>query len=181
MTAASTIRSKAHGSGRKMSARISTRIRSTLRRVNQFNSSAQERHNIVSSAGGTISVMTNTLDLGDAGAGVEALAARYERGYVQSDVLTIGIEEELILVDPGSFAPAEAIESVLGAVPDPRVTAEFRAAQVELVTPVGLTVGALRGELAAARAAMVDALGGRVRLLGAGTPPAPAGPAQSTD
>src|SRR5262249_6584894 len=176
MTAASTIRSKAHGSGRKMSARISTRIRSTLRRVNQFTSSSQERHNIVSGAGSTISGMTNTLDLGDAGAGVEALAARYERGYVQSDVLTIGIEEELILVAPGSFAPAEAIASVLGAVPDPRVTAEFRAAQVELVTPVGVTVAGLRAELAAARIALVDALAGRVRLLGAGTHPTSIGP-----
>ena len=118
---------------------------------------------------------------GGADAGAEALAAAYERGFTQGDLLTMGIEEELILVDPVTFAPVEAIDYVLGSVRDPRVTAEFRAAQVELVTPIGLTAGALRAELAAARAAMVDALGGRVRLLGAGTHPVSTGPAEITD
>jgi carboxylate-amine ligase len=93
----------------------------------------------------------------------------------------MGIEEELILVDPRSFAPVEAIELVLGVVPDPRITAEFRAAQVELITPVGVTVGELRAELAAARAALVEALAGKVRLIGAGTHPTSTGPAQITD
>jgi carboxylate-amine ligase len=125
--------------------------------------------------------MARPLGLWGADAGAEALAATYERGYAQGDLLTLGIEEELILVEPVTFAPVEAIEAVLGAVRDPRVTAEFRAAQVELVTPVGLTVGALRDELAAARAALVDALGGKVRLLGAGTHPVSTGPAQITD
>jgi glutamate---cysteine ligase / carboxylate-amine ligase len=121
--------------------------------------------------------MARTVELG----GTEALAAAYERGYAQSDLLTLGIEEELILVDPESFAPIEAIELVLGAAPDPRVMAEFRAAQVELVTPVGVTVGALRAELAATRGAIVDALGGQVRLIGAGTHPTSTGPAEITD
>jgi carboxylate-amine ligase len=125
--------------------------------------------------------MVRTLEHWGADAGAEALAAAYERGYTQGDLLTLGIEEELILVDPVDYAPIDAIELVLGAVRDPRVTAEFRAAQVELVTPVGLTVGALRTELAAARAAMVDALGGEVRLLAAGTHPTSTGPAQFTD
>ena len=62
----------------------------------------------------------------------------------------MGIEEELILVDAASLQPAGAIESVLGAVSDSRVTAEFRSAQVELVSPVGVTVAGLRSELAAA-------------------------------
>jgi len=121
--------------------------------------------------------MASTLELGDAG----ALAAAYERGYSQGDLLTIGIEEELVLVDPVSLEPAAAIESVLGTVRDPRVTAEFRAAQVELVTPVGITVAALREHLAATRAGLVAALGGKVRLLGAGTHPTSSGPAQLTD
>ena len=125
--------------------------------------------------------MARGIEVWGADAGAEALAAAYERGYTQGDMLTIGLEEELILVDPVTYAPAEAIETVLGSVCDPRVTAEFRAAQVELVTPVGLTVKALRAELAAARAAMVDALGGRVRLVGAGTHPVSTGPAVITD
>src|SRR5262249_33733378 len=147
----------------------------------QFTSSSQDRHSAVPGSESTLSGMARPLELGGADAGADALAAVYERGYTQSDLLTMGIEEELILVDPVTFAPVEAIEVVLGAVPDPRLTAEFRAAQVELVTPVGVTVGALRGELAAARAAMVDALGGRVRLIGAGTHPVATGPAQITD
>jgi glutamate---cysteine ligase / carboxylate-amine ligase len=121
--------------------------------------------------------MARTIELG----GTEALASAYERGYAQSDVLTIGIEEELILVDPESLEPIEAIELVLGAAPDPRVTAEFRAAQVELVTSAGVTVAELRAELAAARGRMIDALAGRVRLMGAGTHPSSTGPAQITD
>jgi carboxylate-amine ligase len=125
--------------------------------------------------------MAQIVELGDAGAGAEALAAVYERGYAQSDLITLGIEEELILADPVTFAPLEAIETVLGAVEDPRIMAEFRAAQVELVTPVGVTVGSLRAELAAARSSMVEALGGRVRLIGAGTHPVSTGPAVITD
>jgi carboxylate-amine ligase len=125
--------------------------------------------------------MLRMLELWEPHTGVEGLAAAYERGYAQGDLLTLGLEEELILVDPVEFAPVEAIELALGAVADPRVTAEFRAAQVELVTPVGPTAGALRAELASARATLVHALCGRVRLLGAGTHPAASGPAQVTD
>ena len=70
--------------------------------------------------------MAHSLGLwGGADAGAEALAAAYERGFTQGDLLTMGIEEELILVDPVTFAPVEAIERVLGSVRDPRVTAEF--------------------------------------------------------
>ena len=58
---------------------------------------------------------------------------------------TIGLEEELILVDRDSFEPVDAIESVLAALPDERFQAEFRASQVEIVTPVFVTVaGPLR-------------------------------------
>ena len=60
---------------------------------------------------------------------------------------------------------------MLGRCADPRVQAEFRAAQVELVTPVGVTAGDLSRELAAARRRVVDALGGEVRLIAAGTHP----------
>ena len=58
--------------------------------------------------------MTRGTEVWGADAGAEALAAAYERGYTQGDMLTIGIEEELILVDPVTLAPAEAIETVLG-------------------------------------------------------------------
>ena len=50
--------------------------------------------------------------LGESSAG-EALAASYEQGFSGSDLLTLGLEEELILVDPVSFEPADEIELVL--------------------------------------------------------------------
>ena len=126
---------RARGSGRGSGARLAS--------VEQFTASSHNRHSVVPRGGATLPGMARTLGLGDAGSGAEALAAAYERGYSQGDLLTIGIEEELILVDAASLQPAEAIESVLGAVCDPRVTAEFRAAQVELVSPVGVTVAGL--------------------------------------
>ena len=102
---------------------------------------------------------------------VEALVASYERSFLRSDLLTLGLEEELILLEPDSFEPANKIESVLMAAADPRIVAEFRAAQVELVMPASPTVSSLRSELAAARERLVSALGGRVRLLAAGAHP----------
>ena len=47
--------------------------------------------------------------------GVEALAALYECGFLQGGLPTIGLEEELILVDRDSLQPVDAIESVLAA------------------------------------------------------------------
>ena len=108
--------------------------------------------------------------LGESSAG-ESLAASYELGFSGSDLLTLGLEEELILVDPVSFEPADEIELVLSTVSGARFEAEFRASQVELVMPVSLSAGDLGRELSLARATLVEALDGRVRLLAAGTHP----------
>ena len=112
---------------------------------------------------------------------VEALVASYERSFSRSDLLSLGLEEELILLEPDSFEPANEIESVLVAAADPRIVAEFRAAQVELVMPASPTVSSLRSELAAARERLVSALGGRVRLLAAGAHPSSTLPVEITD
>ena len=49
---------------------------------------------------------------------------------------TIGVEEELMLLDPESLDLAPAIEEVLPLLDgDPRFTRELRAAQLEIVSP----------------------------------------------
>jgi carboxylate-amine ligase len=113
--------------------------------------------------------------------GVDALVASYELGFLRGDVPTIGLEEELILVDPATFEPVDAIESVLATLPDERFQAEFRASQIEIVTPVSLTVADLWAELAGARRRLVEALDGRVRLLAAGTHPTSTRPISVAD
>ncbi len=113
--------------------------------------------------------------------GVEALAALYECGFLQGGLPTIGLEEELILVDRETLQPVDEIESVLAALPDERFQAEFRASQIEIVTPVFLTVADLCAELAGARRCLVEALDGRVRLLAAGTHPTSTRPVTVTN
>ena len=113
--------------------------------------------------------------------GVEALVASYECGFMPGNLPTIGVEEELILVDGESLEPVNAIESVLAALPGERFQAEFRASQIEIVTPVFVTVADLCAELAGARRCLVEALDGRVRLLAAGTHPTSTRPVAVTD
>jgi len=100
------------------------------------------------------------------------VALHHERGYLGDLSLTIGLEEELILLDPLSLLPADEVERALAVVrADDRFHAEFRACQLELVTPVCLTVGDARRELASARAHLVDRLEGRLRIAAVGTHP----------
>src|SRR6266550_1888610 len=83
----------------------------------------------------------------------QRLALSYERGFSAELPLTVGLEEELILVDPDSLLPVDDIDWVLAKVRgDGRFKPEFRASQLELCTPVCLTVGDLARELASARA-----------------------------
>lgn len=73
------------------------------------------------------------------------------------DVPTIGVEEELFLVDAtGRLAPvAETVKSAIG--DDRRFALEFRAAQIETVSPVCVTAVDLERELVAARTVLADA------------------------
>jgi carboxylate-amine ligase len=129
-------------------------------------------------AGTALAVRATELTAPD---GVEALEAAYELGFTGDGLPTIGLEEELILVAPETFEPVDAIELVLAALPDERFQAEFRASQVEIVTPPCLTVADLASELAHARRSLVEALEGQVRLLGAGTHPTSIRPVAVTD
>jgi carboxylate-amine ligase len=85
---------------------------------------------------------------------------------------TIGIEEELLLVDPWRFDLVPAVEQALTGVDgDRRFVRELREVQLEIVTPVCGTAADAGRELASARRTLVEALGGHVRLLAAGTHP----------
>lgn len=76
-----------------------------------------------------------------ASADVDSLALSFERGFSRGPWPTVGLEEELILIDPESLEPADKIDWVLAMLADDaRFKPELRAAQLELVTRVCLTV-----------------------------------------
>ncbi|MCW2967084.1 MAG: YbdK family carboxylate-amine ligase [Solirubrobacteraceae bacterium] len=85
---------------------------------------------------------------------------------------TLGAEEELMLLDPGTLdlvpESAALLDSAGG---DPRFSAELPAAQVELITPVCAGADDLLGALVSARRDLLAAAAGTVRLAGAGTHP----------
>jgi carboxylate-amine ligase len=94
---------------------------------------------------------------------------------------TLGVEEELFLVDPLTGAQANASAAVLdrlGAV-DGEVERELHASQVELITGICARTGEAVSALAKLRRAVVDTGAG---ILGAGTHPAAReGDAEITD
>lgn len=96
--------------------------------------------------------------------------------------LTVGLEEELILVDPASLLPVDAVEWVLEQLPgDRRFTAELRASQVELRTPVCATVADACRELASARRILRAELGDQLCTLAVGTHPTSVEPIAVTE
>ena len=85
---------------------------------------------------------------------------------------TLGLEEEVMLLDPATLDLApRAIELLEALGPDPRFALELPASQLELIVgPVG-TVGEAIAGLAAARAELARRTDGEVRLAGAGLHP----------
>jgi glutamate---cysteine ligase / carboxylate-amine ligase len=85
---------------------------------------------------------------------------------------TLGLEEELMLVEPRSLALAPVNDAVLALFDDEApYRKELRATQLELITPVCATAAEAGAALAGTRARLVETLGGAVRLVGAGTHP----------
>lgn len=94
------------------------------------------------------------------------------RRFQHAPALTVGVEEEVILLDPERFLPTDSVEDVLSRVSgDPRFKAELRCAQLELVTPPASTVADVARELAAARRILVEQLRGEIRFAALGTHP----------
>jgi len=97
---------------------------------------------------------------------------RLTAAFEHSLPFTIGVEEELMLVDAASYDLAPVIDEVLPLLEgDARFAKELRAAQIELVTPVCVTAADACRELVAARRELIERLDGRYRLLGCGTHP----------
>ncbi|MFY1633830.1 carboxylate-amine ligase [Solwaraspora sp. WMMB335] len=93
--------------------------------------------------------------------------------------LTVGVEEEFLLVDPVSGAAVPAVAEVLEQIPPElrgQVQREFQTSQIEIGSPPGLDLRALRRTLGTLRTAVSDAAA-RVgaRLIAVGTAPV-AGP-----
>lgn len=93
------------------------------------------------------------------------------------DLLTVGVEEEFLLVDPATGAAAPAVHAVLDQVPPElsgQVQLEFQTSQIEIGSPPGLDLGALRHSLGLLRAGLSDAAEATgVRVLAVGTGPVP--------
>ncbi|WP_203859059.1 carboxylate-amine ligase [Plantactinospora mayteni] len=89
--------------------------------------------------------------------------------------LTVGVEEEFLLVDPVTGAAAPAVEAVLAEVPDElrgQVQHEFQTSQIEIGTPPGLELSALRHSLGLLRTGLAGAAeAAGVRLVAVGTGP----------
>jgi carboxylate-amine ligase len=98
----------------------------------------------------------------------DELRAAFER----HDAPTVGLEEELMLLDGETLdlAPraAEAIAALAG---DARFKLEMPAAQLEIVTAPHATVAEAAAELAAARRDLAAAVAGRFGIAGAGAHP----------
>jgi carboxylate-amine ligase len=96
------------------------------------------------------------------------LPLRFER----RSELTVGLEEELMLLDPetGQLAPlaTQVLRRVEG---DPRFKRELPAAQLEIMTPPVATVGEAVSELAGARRKLARATRDLVQLAAAGVHP----------
>jgi carboxylate-amine ligase len=85
---------------------------------------------------------------------------------------TIGVEEEVMLLDPGTLDLAPRAREALALLGgDPRFTLELPASQLEIVLPPVATVGEAAARLASARRELATALGGELRPAAAGVHP----------
>src|SRR3954471_12933108 len=96
-----------------------------------------------------------------------------------SDLLTIGIEEEFMLLDPHDWSLAYRSADVMSCLPydlRARVTLETHAAVMEIATGVHHSVAGAVNELAGLRRRIARAVAGRgLRVAGAGAHPAAVG------
>jgi carboxylate-amine ligase len=89
---------------------------------------------------------------------------------------TVGVEEELVLLDPRGWSAANRIDDVRAVLPVPlaaRTSAETHACVIELKTAAHRSVSSLAAELAGLRASLAQALSARLglRVAGVGTHP----------
>lgn len=92
-----------------------------------------------------------------------------------TDLLTVGVEEEFLLVDPATGVAAPAVDAVMARIPAElrgQVQYEFQASQIEIGSPPGLDLSAVRHSLGLLRSGLaVAADEAGVRLVAIGTGP----------
>jgi len=93
------------------------------------------------------------------------------RAFEDISPLTVGAEEELLLLDIATFEPAPVSEWVLEEIGESWAHPELWSAQIELVSGAGESPADAVGDLRAARARLVEVLAGRLRIAGLGTHP----------
>lgn len=92
--------------------------------------------------------------------------------FDQAEPLTVGVEEELMLLDPATLDLAPVAPQLLERLGgDARFTLELPAAQIEIVLPPARSVGDLAPQLAAARRDLAAAGEGLALAAGAGLHP----------
>jgi carboxylate-amine ligase len=92
--------------------------------------------------------------------------------FEQAGRFTVGLEEELLLLDPQTLLPAPSVESALEAVDDDRrFLRELKQSQLEISTPPAQSVAEAGRELGDARGRLVERLAGAFRLVAVGTHP----------
>ncbi len=104
-------------------------------------------------------------------AGVARTAEACRAAFDVPSAPTIGVEEEIMLLDPVTLDLSPDCADVCRAISDPRFKEELPAAQLEIVSPPCADAAGLGRELRDARATLSEAVGGRLRLAGAGTHP----------
>ncbi len=109
------------------------------------------------------------------------VAETCRRAFSEGASLTVGLEEELILLEPATLLPADEIEEVLLRLEDARFTCELRSAQLEVVTPPRATVSDACREVRAARSYARERLAGFTRIGAAGVHPSSTLPIGVTD
>jgi carboxylate-amine ligase len=106
------------------------------------------------------------------GASTRSSAAGIHAAFERARSFTLGIEEELMLLDPATLdlvpRASELLERTAG---DPRFKLELPASQIEIVSPPFDSVADATAFLATARRDLSAAASGLVRLAGAGVHP----------
>lgn len=102
----------------------------------------------------------------------DSSAAALRAAFDAPGPMTVGVEEELMLVDPATLDLAPRATDLLERVDgDPRFKLELPAAQLEIVSPPVTSAAAVHEFLTMARADLKRAAEGLVQLAGAGVHP----------
>jgi carboxylate-amine ligase len=110
-----------------------------------------------------------------------ATLARCAFDAASTDVLTVGVEEEFLVVDLTDDVLAPVAGEIIEVLsPDKSFRRELRAAQIETITPVCTTVDEVGRQLVVSRSRLVQAASGMGRVLAAPVFPGTAHPGPPT-